>query len=144
MARRDEAWLDGKLVNFLGWASNALARYAFITDENKEKARVEITKLLGDKSERQKFTSELTLYGITRTHPMVVTGLVALQRFYHLAPENREEETKAGIAAIQQFIDCAQKALDALKEDQEALALDLRTVGAYTEIFFGPYLKQQK
>ena len=141
MTQQNDAWFDQKLVNLLVWLNGAVGRYPVLAEEDKTSTQNKITDLLGDKDSRAIYCSPMTRYGIATSHPLVADGLRNIQKFYKVPADERKNEVAAAIEKGEKMLDTLSKALQYAKENQAELEQDLRTLGAYAEIFFGPFTK---
>ena len=143
---RKAEFLQNKFVNCLNWLKDWSTRW-HIQAENTPAIlsglTTKVTEISNDKDLVMAYSNEMFFEALMRQE-WLRSFFVTLHKYYKLSGEERNTEVDKLLADGRILLDKATQMLDFAEANKELLKQDLFKAGAYTEIFFWPYLYAEK
>ena len=132
-----------KAINFSKWIERVVDKYQVPDGMIRQHAVDFALSMRVNPEKRTQYTSPLFLAVILDSSPYVKMILESARKMYELSSEERAEFVNTTIQDFENLHEDLGKRLAQIKESPDDLCADLRTLGAYVEIFFGPLLDKK-
>lgn len=138
------SFLEQKYSNAVKWLCRCVLKYGPPNNQNVLQIVKKVNSLIDDENIKKHATNPIFLGGvISQLPPAVFDVVVEGRELYHISDEQRLAFVEKQVADFRQTIKTIGEILDYVEAHKEEVASDLRNLGAYTEIFFGPFIENR-
>jgi len=136
--------MDQKIVNFLKWFVAVKERYSLPASFLNEVGMAPET-LLEDKEKREKLYTQILPMLTTSSQGSVTLTCMLRSLYEDMGPEDRSKFVAENLVPLaKDWARKAQEVVQFIEENQEVVATDLRTLGAYMTLFTQGYIKKNE
>jgi hypothetical protein len=134
MASHD--FLTQKAINCASFIERVIEKYE-TSEEISGIVKTTTKRVKEDSKLRDQLTDPTFRAVLLSQMPILYGPINVLRGFYHCSDEERLTKVEVGIKNLEEFHANIGSVIEKLKANPEEISVDLRTLGAYAEIFFG-------
>lgn len=136
--------MDQKIVNFLKWFVAVKERYS-LPVSLLDQVGLQPETLLEDKEKREKLYTHILPMVTTSSQAAAEMTILVRSMYEGMGPEDRIKFVQEQMLPLaQDWAKRAQEVAKFIEENQETVATDLRTLGAYMTLFTQGYIKKNE